>query len=109
MEIRKEAAGAMKSSDACHTDTLSALTKVKHEDVSELLDHFIVRAMSPQDTPDKVRGNLDNALQTLASLMRECPTLPADPQDPTRHLAHSKSSDCALKLPQSHCAFRGCS
>ena len=65
--------------------------------------------MSPQDTPDQVRVRLDNALQDLASKMREFSTLPADPQDPTHHLAQSKSSDCALQLPDAHCAFRGCS
>ena len=74
-----------------------------------MLDHFVVLAMSPQDTPDEVRANLDSALHTLALQMRACPTLPADPQDPTRHLAQSNSSDCALELPQAHCAFRGCS
>ena len=64
--------------------------------------------MNAQDTPDEIRANLDMALQTLSLLIREYPTLPADPQDPTHHLTYSNNSDCALKLPQAHCAFRGC-
>ena len=89
--------------------SLSDCKNGAHEEVPEVFDHFIVRPMSPQDTPDQVRAQLDNALQDLASKIRQFPTLPADPQDPTHHLTQSKSSDCALQLPAAHCAFHGCS
>ena len=79
------------------------------EDEFETSDYFKVRAMSPNDTPDKRRSRLDTALQELAKKLREHPTLPANPKNPSCHLKQSKSSDCALKLPESHCAFDGCS
>ena len=99
----------MKKSEVDKRTCVSDCKNVAHEEVPEVLDHFIFRPMSPQDTPDQVRAQLDNALQDLALKMRQFPTLPADPQDPTHHLTQSKSSDCALQLPDAHCAFRGCS
>ena len=80
----------------------------KDDDVSGVVDHYVVRPMQSHETPDKVRANLDAALSSLAELLRDCPTLPADLHDLSRHLPESKSLDCALKLPNSHCAFRGC-
>ena len=80
----------------------------KDYEVSGVVDHYVVRPMEAHETPDKVRANLDAALSSLAELLRDCPTAAADPRDPSRHLSESKSLDCALKLPNSHCAFRGC-
>ena len=60
------------------------------------------------ETPDHIRARLFASLLSLSDFIRECLTLPADPSDPTRHLPESKSADCALKLPNAHCAFRGC-
>ena len=83
----------MKKSEVDKRTTVSECKSVEHDKVLEVLDHFIVRPMSPQDTTDQVRAQLDNALQDLASKIRQFPTLPADPQDPTHHLTQSKSSD----------------
>ena len=80
----------------------------KNDYVSGVVDHYVVRPMESHGTPDKVRANLNAALSSLAELLRDCPTLPVDPQDPSQHLSESKSLDCALKLPNSHFAFRGC-
>ena len=98
----------MKKSEVDKTPSVSDCKNVAHEEVPEVLDHFLVRPMSPHDTPDQVRAQLDKALQDLALKIRQFPTLPADPQDPTHHLTQSKSSDCALQLPDAHCAFHGC-
>ena len=45
---------------------------------------------------------------SLSKLLRVCLTLPADPKGPTRHLPESKCLDGAIELPNSHCAFSGC-
>ena len=81
----------------------------KDDDVSGVVDHYVVRPMESHETPDKVRANLDAALSSLAELLHDCPTLPADPHDPSQHLSERQSLVCAFKLPNSHCAFRGCS
>ena len=63
----------------------------------------MVRAMKVHETPDHIRARLSASLLSLSGLIRECPTLPADPSDHTRHLSESKSANCALKLPNAHC------
>ena len=55
----------------------------KDDDVSGVVDHYVVRPMESHETPDKVRANLDAALSSLAELLRDCLTLPADPNDPS--------------------------
>ena len=86
----------MKKSEVDKTSSVSDCKNVAPEEVPEVLDHFIVRPMSSHDTPDQVRAQLDNALQDLALKIRQFPTLPADPQDPTHHLTQGKSSDCVV-------------
>ena len=80
----------------------------KDDDVTDILDHYVVRPKQSHEMPDKYRANLKDALLSLSPLLRVCPTLPADPKDPTRHLPESNSLDCAMALPNSHCAFSGC-
>jgi hypothetical protein len=48
--------------------------------------------MNAEDTPDEIRANVDRVLQTLSLLIREYPTLPADPQDPTHYLIEVATS-----------------
>ena len=67
-----------------------------------------MRPKQSHETTDKVRANLEDALLSLSQLLRVCPRLPADPKYHTRHLSESKSLDCAMELPNSHCAFNGC-
>ena len=76
--------------------------------VDEIVDHYVVRPKQSHETPDKLRADLEDALLYLSQLLRVCPTLLADPKDPTRHLPDSKRLDCAMELPNSHCAFSGC-
>ena len=71
----------------------------KDDDVSGVVNHYVVRPMQSHETPDKVRANLDAAFSSLAELLRDCPALPADPHDPSQHLSESKSLDCALTPP----------
>ena len=100
-----------KTAKQIEVDTKPSVLKVddvENEDKLEVLDHFIVRPMSSKDTPDQVRAQLDTALENLALMIRPFPTLPADPQNPTHHLAETNSPDCALELPPAHCAFSGC-
>ena len=80
----------------------------KEEDSNDIVDPYVVRAMQSQEQPDHIRALFSASLLTLSDLIRKCPTLPADPSDPTRHLSESKSADCALKLPNAHCAVQGC-
>ena len=87
---------------------MPSIIKEVQPDIPEVLDHFVVRAMSSDHSPDTIRSKLDKRSPKLALQMRKCLTLPPDAQDPTRHLAQSKSFDCALMLPQAHCAFRDC-
>ena len=96
LQFQVDATTSPKNTDACKQ--LAVAYDTTHEEDPQVLDHFVARAMTAQDTPDEVRANLDMALQTLSLLIREYPTLPADPQDPTHHLTYSKRSDCALKL-----------
>ena len=70
----------------------------KDKDGNEIIDHYVVRAMKVHETPDHIRARLSASLLSLSDLIRECPTLPAEPSDPTRHLSESKSADCALKF-----------
>ena len=67
-----------------------------------------MRPKHSHETLDKVRADLEDALLSLSHVLRVCPTLPADPKDLTRHLPESKRLDCAMELPNSHCAFSGC-
>ena len=67
-----------------------------------------MRPKQSHETPDRIRADLEDALLSLSQLLRVCPTLSADPKDPTRHSPESNSLDCAMELPNSHCAFSGC-
>ena len=69
---------------------------------------YRVRPMSFHDSPDSLRGVLEDALHTLSLMFREYPTLPASPADTTQHLFEARENHCALLLPRKHCAFRGC-
>ena len=57
----------------------------KDDDAHEFVDHYVVRPKQSHETPDKVRANLEDALLSLSQLPRVCPTLLADPKDPSRH------------------------
>ena len=108
MQLQVDATTSPNNTDASKKLAVASHDETKHEEDLQVLDHFVVRAMNAENTPDEIRANVDRALQTLSLLIREYPTLPADPQDPTHHLTYSTNSDCALKLPHAHCAFRGC-
>ena len=78
-----------------------------YDDANEIVDQYVMRPKQSHETPDEVCANLEDALLSLSQLLRVCPTLPADPKGPTRHLPESNSLDCAVELPNSHCAFSG--
>ena len=72
------------------------------------LGHYVVRPLSVDDTPDKIRSSLDIALDKLSKLFRAYPTLPADPLDSKQPIVQGHAKDCALHLPNKHCAFCDC-
>ena len=96
LQLQVDATTSPNNTDAPKKLAVASHDETKHEEYPQVLDHFVVRAMNAEDTPDEIRANVDRALQTLSLLIREYPTLPADPQDPTHHLTYSKHSDCAL-------------
>ena len=76
----------MKKNEVDKTPSVSDCKNVAPGDVPGVLNHFVVRPMSSHETLDQVRAQLDKAMQDLALKIRQFPTLPADPQDPTHHL-----------------------
>ena len=82
------------NTDACKKLAVASHDETTHEEDPQVLGHFVVRAMNAEDTPDEIRANVDRALQTLSLLIREYPTLPADPQDPTHHLLQQQFRLC---------------
>ena len=71
-------------------------------------EFFKIACLSTKKSPDS-RRKLENAIEHLASELREDPTVPADPHDGNMPLAASLLEDAAIELPGTHCAFRGCS
>ena len=54
------------------------------------------------DGPDK-RSRLEAAIENLAGLLREEPTIPADGRDPQLPCEAALLEDAAVELPQKHC------
>ena len=54
------------NNDACKRLAVASHDETKHEEDPQVLDHFVVRAMNAEDTPDEIRANVDRALQTLS-------------------------------------------
>ena len=69
---------------------------------------YTVRGYEFGHSPDKLRDELEKALNTMSFLFREHPTLPANPADTTQPLQEAFSDECGLLLPRKHCAFSGC-
>ena len=69
---------------------------------------YHVSCLSETESPDP-RRKLETALNPVSELIRDAPTIPADPENPAQpwHIALSETS--AVKLPAKHCAFKGCS
>ena len=49
-----------------------------------------------------------DALQRVAAMIRDDPTLPAGVETPLVPYADALREDCAVELPRKHCASRGC-
>ena len=62
---------------------------------------------SPEESPDP-RCRTQDALQRVAAMIRDDPTLPAVVETPLVPYADALREDCAVELPRKHCAFRGC-
>ena len=90
LQLQVDATTSPNNNDTCKKLAAASHDETTHEEYPQVLDRFVVRAVSAQDTPDEMRANLDMALQILSVLIREYPSLPADPQDPTHHLTYSK-------------------
>jgi hypothetical protein len=91
LQLQVDATTSANNTYACNKLALASQEETHNEEDPQVLDHFVVRAMSAQDAPDEICANLDMTLHTLSLLIREYPTLPADPQYPTHHLTYSKN------------------
>ena len=67
--------------------------------------YFRMRCLAQSPHP---RAALEQALETLSGELRQCPTLPADPEDQERPWMAARSEESAVLLPAKHCAFRSC-
>ena len=70
---------------------------------------YEVSTLRATDTPDLLRMELHDALDTLCYNFRPLPTLPSDPTNRAEPLRGAMDSDKALYLPLKHCAFSMCS
>ena len=71
-------------------------------------DLYVVEPLSANESPDKLRTTLEEALDTLSYHFREFPTLPADDKHKSKPLPAAYAEDVAIVLPRKHCAFIGC-
>ena len=68
---------------------------------------YLVRARSLRDSSDP-RANRERLLLEMAKRIRDCPTIPADPEDANQVWPAALAEDMAVELPRVHCSFRGC-
>ena len=69
---------------------------------------YHVKAKDLAASPDpRAKRELD--MYEAARWIRNYPTVPADPQDATKHWAAALAEDMAVPLPSVHCSFLGCS
>ena len=62
----------------------------------------------PPDAWNDPRALQDRILETMSSLVREIPTVPADPKHLGQPLAAALGMEKAPLLPRKHCSFQGC-
>ena len=70
-------------------------------------EHFTMACLPPEESPDP-RCRTQDALQRVAAMIRDDPTVPAVVEAPLVPDADALREDCAVELPRKHCAFRGC-
>ena len=70
-------------------------------------EHVTMACLPPEESPDP-RCRTQDALQRVAAMIRDDPTLPAGVETPLVPYADALREDCAVELPRKHCAFRGC-
>ena len=71
-------------------------------------DVYVVEPLRADESPDTLRTNLEEALDTLSYNFMKFPTLPADGEDSCEPLPAAYADDIAIVLPSKHCAFAGC-
>ena len=101
----KNAAPLSATVDALREDATRNLTASEEQQKPDELHFFNIEAMA--DGPDS-RSKLEAAVQSLADLLRDDPTVPADLDDPEVPCKLALLEDAAVELPQKHCAFKGC-
>ena len=93
----------------------ATLTESEKQDITKAVTdintcqslRFVVRCMDASTSPDP-RVRLEQGIRDLADLLRDKPTLPADPQDASMPWSVALSSTAAVQLPAKHCAFANC-
>lgn len=103
---KKHVASSMTAS-VSSVDPLSGASCPTEQPSTTMLGYFEVECMKPELSPDP-RCQLELALAELATLIKQEPTIPADPSCPDLPLAEALREDVAMQLPAKHCAFQGC-
>ena len=73
-----------------------------------LADLYVVEPLSADASPDKLRAQVEDALDTLSFNFRKFPTLPADASHCLEPLPEAYAANVGIVLPLKHCAFLGC-
>jgi hypothetical protein len=97
-----------KSCTSCVKDISGDVPNNDIENVAESTEKLFYEVSTLRDSPDELRMEFHDALDTLCFNFRALPTLPSDPSNRSEPLSGAMDSDKALYLPLKHCAFNVC-